>query len=1171
MDVFSTTVGALQVINILAKYISSVKDAPKDVRRLKEQIELVDRALSEAQSLYGKMTSEMKQSSKMREWETSLREKAEPYNSMIKDIQRNYQGDLSFKERLKYALDKKKLKESFDAIMWFHEVIGLFMQYVLVEIESTQTQISLDIRSELAEQGIMQQRTKSDIQSELATMRKMIQSEEADKRSDVVLHNLSNYSLEIHRRLSTELVNCRSSEPSWILNHSTLKKWLSTEPPQSSKRFLWGLGPAGAGKTCIASFVADQLREVDPTPQYDALFFAVAPSTNPEDSKNRVLKGPGRELSPPSGTAVAVFYCSYRDSGNHDVDFIFRCLCRQLIEHLHSINHWKARKHLQYAERMLEAGVSLKAPGNANAYGLLERLVQEFERSYIFVDALDEIQDPLVYHDLLGQLEKLTAVPTLRVFLTSRDGEEYYEAAARSQSATIAISPRSEHIQSYVESELDGVQTKSFRSVFAELIESEEIRASAVQKIVTASAGNYLCAQLLVRTLEGTKRKQDVQDTLNDLPRSLDQLLEFTIDRIKAQDMTLHQALGPVGEKTFMWAIFAEKDLTVQETSHAVLATLQGSDTLSIQAPSQQHLLESTCYFLSIDSNSTIKVHKALRDFCSRLGVLRRKEYFGEVQVEMVRACLHYLTRPNLQGPCGSKANWETRKKENPFFEYAVQFWGYHLKKCESDFLDKAPDCRLLLDVLQNDDIVASVSQAMQPRLQQDGLARYQDASPSYALPGEEWLKIEQNGYHIPALHLLAYFNLHQCCDFWLKETSEDVDSESSRGYSALWLSCQRGHKDLVRYLLRHGADPTRENSYRRYCLLVAASQGWQSIVDIILQIRKSRQVLIDQRDWLGRNVLHVAVVAGHLNIVQKLLSQGVSSALVDAERCNAYHLAAASGQQDMIDALIKYDHPKLGDASLVSLLDARNAASLTPLYAAWRYRKGGWKQIVERLSAAGAKPVPLVQTSFDDVQRIEAAYKPDWFRGTEEEYRVKRWLYPEGARDGDKVVIHRKKGQPLALEEGQILYVTSPPIPENARLPVFRVGIRIVSHDQGFSSQERNLDGTHYMSWTWFQLVRLSAQGEKLGPAIKLTTNVRARKELYEQRFEWDSELGGLSKFVQPERKHGFEYLSTETATGFVKSLQHDDRVGIEACAKFPAWKNCVYETEITIWYADT
>lgn len=99
----------------------------------------------------------------------------------------------------------------------------------------------------------------------------------------------------------------------------------------------------------------------------------------------------------------------------------------------------------------------------------------------------------------------------------------------------------------------------------------------------------------------------------------------------------------------------------------------------------------------------------------------------------------------------------------------------------------------------------------------------------------------------------------------------------------------------------------------------MAASQGWHTIIDIILQTKKSIHVLIDQRDRLGRNALHAAVAADQLSTVQKQNNQRVSSALMDDGRCNAYHLAAASGQLIMIHTLMKYNRSKLGEAGLVS------------------------------------------------------------------------------------------------------------------------------------------------------------------------------------------------------------------------------------------------------------
>ena len=229
-----------------------------------------------------------------------------------------------------------------------------------------------------------------------------------------------------------------------------------------------------------------------------------------------------------------------------------------------------------------------------------------------------------------------------------------------------------------------------------------------------------------------------------------------------------------------MWALFADKDLTVREMSHAVFASLADCNKLSIDAgtaPSQQKLLESTCYFLSVESDSTIKIHKALRDFCSNLGTYKRRQYFGEVQVELARACLQYIAQPNLRGAYGSKQEWQSRVRDFPFLDYAVKYWGIHLKRCETHFRTDGPDRDLLIDFLQNDDTLLCVNQAMHPGLQQDGLASSDDISPSYAIPGESGLQYAQAEPPMPGLHLLVYFNLCLCVDVWLREACGDVAS----------------------------------------------------------------------------------------------------------------------------------------------------------------------------------------------------------------------------------------------------------------------------------------------------------------------------------------------------------------------------------------------------------
>lgn len=107
---------------------------------------------------------------------------------------------------------------------------------------------------------------------------------------------------------------------------------------------------------------------------------------------------------------------------------------------------------------------------------------------------------------------------------------------------------------------------------------------------------------------------------------------------------------------------------------------------------------------------------------------------------------------------------------------------------------------------------------------------------------------------------------------------------------------------------------------------------------------------------------------------------------------------------------------------------------------------------------------------------------------------RMKRRTYSEGTRDGDKIVIHRKKGQPFALEEGEFMYMASAPIPDTVRLPVFRMCRKLSRMIKVFRAKHvASTDGTHDLSWTWFQIVRLSARERSWGhPSNSRRTCVR-------------------------------------------------------------------------------
>ena len=89
-----------------------------------------------------------------------------------------------------------------------------------------------------------------------------------------------------------------------------------------------------------------------------------------------------------------------------------------------------------------------------------------------------------------------------------------------------------------------------------------------------------------------------------------------------------------------------------------------------------------------------------------------------------------------------------------------------------------------------------------------------------------------------------------------------------------LTAACLGGHSDTVDELLEHGANVALPNSSSLYPLLCAATAGDWKIVETLLAVRQAMSQLryVDKN---GRTALSIAAAAGHLTIIELLLSKG--------------------------------------------------------------------------------------------------------------------------------------------------------------------------------------------------------------------------------------------------------------------------------------------------------
>ena len=89
-----------------------------------------------------------------------------------------------------------------------------------------------------------------------------------------------------------------------------------------------------------------------------------------------------------------------------------------------------------------------------------------------------------------------------------------------------------------------------------------------------------------------------------------------------------------------------------------------------------------------------------------------------------------------------------------------------------------------------------------------------------------------------------------------------------------LTAACLGGHSDTVVELLEHNANVALPNTSGLYPLLCAATAGEWQVVDALLSVRQATSQL-KYVDKNGRTALIVAAAAGHLTIIELLLSKG--------------------------------------------------------------------------------------------------------------------------------------------------------------------------------------------------------------------------------------------------------------------------------------------------------
>ncbi|KAJ5684478.1 uncharacterized protein N7477_000823 [Penicillium maclennaniae] len=370
------------------------------------------------------------------------------------------------------------------------------------------------------------------------------------------IKNLKKY-LEVSDVLDDDLENvCEArmrGSCKWISTKASYVKWRDEE--SGCGRTLWIKGKPATGKSVLAGYVIDQLKE--------------------------------------SGQACSYFFFKHGEKSKSNLRRCLRSLAFQMAS--------SSAKASDAILGMQADGVRLDRVDERTLWRILflSGIFQAtMTRHYWVIDALDECSNPLVL--LQAICSNMDESIPLRILVTSRDTVDLDQGFSSIppnliQSLPISISDTESDLRLLVE-----------RKTQALGVVGPDDRGTLAKKILDKSNGSFLWTILVLEELLHCHGRRQILQILEDVPRGMESLYKRTLDYMS------EAVRGKELAKTIlMWVVCAVRPMTIRE--------LDGALTLDIRDsfPRLEESISALCgQLVVVDKYGKVKmVHETAREF----------------------------------------------------------------------------------------------------------------------------------------------------------------------------------------------------------------------------------------------------------------------------------------------------------------------------------------------------------------------------------------------------------------------------------------------------------------------------------------------------------------------------------------------------------------------------
>ncbi|KAL6808783.1 ankyrin repeat-containing domain protein [Trichoderma camerunense] len=637
-------------------------------------------------------------------------------------------------------------------------------------------------------------------------------------------------------------LRCQIGSRRWLFESEMYLEWC-----KQKNSLLFCPGNAGTGKTFTTAMVIESLR-----------------------------------LANDGETLTAYMYCTYQNH-TQTIEKLLSSLLRVALE---EADH-EADGIVSTCKQLR---LSNKAISRQHCLGLLQDLFSRFVRVNLIVDALDELTNE-VRRLLIYELLKLHKNGIVSLLVTSRgipEIQHLFESCETYNSLEVRSSD--EDIQNFLRDNI--FRLPKFVGRFPEL--QDEV----IDSVTNASAGMFLLAELYLKSLANIISVGSLRTRLSNLAtgsNAYDTLYEDSMLRIGFQGPELEH----IAVQMLLVLTCARRPLSPQELSHALSIDESSQVFDEDMVPDMDDLVAACTGLVVLDGASNIVhlVHKSAAEYFERT----RSKWFPKANEKMAFMCLRYLqiaeTKPD-----------ESRGEEAPFFLYAKANWSYHSVEGEKEAADDAATSdasrtKPTIDISTSPNKLAVTQLAIQQMTKEVVDVDSSIVDACYA-GHQAW--VEQ-------LIVVRNYDMNKHGISQATFISEDGSSMASalptelpRDNVLLTIAAARGDYSMAQMLLARGADPNIFNAMGQTPLIIAAMNGFDKLVSLLLDQKSIEPDLMCQHSGLLSTAFLTSIEFGREGCF-KLLLERSNRGVRDSRKRGAMWLAAAAGYNSIISELLKW------------------------------------------------------------------------------------------------------------------------------------------------------------------------------------------------------------------------------------------------------------------------